>query len=67
MVEFERRDTLGGGFTIDVLNQRMLAGQIRKRPDTGAFRYYRGVHNQLTPADEDLDLEALKRRVKQNP
>ena len=67
MVEFDRRDTLGGGFTIDVLSHRLLAGQIRKRPDTGAFRYYRGAHNQLTPAYEDRDLEALKLRVRQNP
>jgi hypothetical protein len=67
MVEFNIRDNLGGSFSIDVLNHGMLAGHIRKRPDTGASRYYRGVHNELTPADEDRDLEALKRRVKQNP
>jgi hypothetical protein len=67
MVEFNRQDTLGGGFSIQVVNHGMLAGHIRKRPDTGAFRYYRGVHNELTPADEDQDLEALKRRVRQNP
>ena len=67
MVAFKRQDTLGGGFSIDVLNHEMLVGHIRKQPDTGAFRYYRGVQNDLTAAYADRDLEALKRRVKGNP
>jgi hypothetical protein len=67
MVEFKRQDTLGGGFSIQVLNHGILAGHIRKRPDTGAFAYYRGAHNELTAADHDRDLESLKRRIAQNP
>jgi hypothetical protein len=67
MVEFTRRDTLGAGFSIEVRNLGILVGHIRKRPDAGAFRYYRGPSNELTPTYEGRDLEALKRRVKENP
>jgi hypothetical protein len=67
MVTFKRQDTLGGGFSIEALDHKMLVGHIRKQPGTRAFRYYRGVHNDLTPIYEDRDLEALERRVRENP
>ena len=48
MVEFKRRDTLGGGLSIEVRNDGLIVGHIRKRPDTGAFRYFRGESNDLS-------------------
>jgi hypothetical protein len=67
MAEFTRPDTLGAGFSVEVRNLGVVVHHIRKRPDTGVFRYYRGEHNELTPTYENGDLEALKRRVQENP
>ena len=67
-IEFKRRDTLGGGFGIEVTKGSIVIGHIGKRPDTGAFRYWRGQTAALgAPLNEDRDLEALKRKIRSNP
>lgn len=66
-MEFREKQTLGGGWSLEVRQPGVLLGHIRKRPDTGAYRYFRGPHNELTATYEDVDLEALKRQVAANP
>jgi hypothetical protein len=68
MVEFKSSDTLGPGlFCVDVLNDGVRVGHIRRQLATGAFRYYRGASYELTMAFEDTDLERLKRLVSKTP
>lgn len=68
MLEFEASDSLGGGmFCLDVLNDGIVIGQIRRRLATGLFRYYRAAHSELMITYEDADLERLKRRVREAP
>lgn len=66
-VEFEEKQTLGGGWSIEVRSNHVLLGHIRRRPDTGAFRYYRGAHNDLTATYESDSVEEVKRQVAANP
>ena len=68
MVEFKSGDdAMGIAFRIDVLSDGVLAGHIRRRLATAVFRYYRTVQNDQMPTIEDSDLQALKRRVRQDP
>jgi hypothetical protein len=68
MVEFKSSDRLGPGlFCIDVLNDGVRVGHIRRQLATGAFRYYRGANYELAMTFEDADLERLKRRVSKTP
>ena len=62
-VEFVEKSTLGGGWSLEVKRSGVLVGHVRRRPDTGAYRYFRGPHNQLTASLEERDLETLKRRL----
>jgi hypothetical protein len=66
-LEFIEKNTLGGGWSLEVRRSAILLGHIRRRPDTGAYRYFRGPHNELTPCYENTDLEALKDRIKTHP
>jgi len=66
-IEFKEKNTLGGGWSLEVKRGPSLLGHIRRRPDTGTFRYFRGSQNQLTPSYENADLEALKAQVANNP
>jgi hypothetical protein len=68
MLEFKASDSLGSGmFCLDVLNNGVVVGQIRRRLATGLFRYYRAAPSELTMTYEDADLERLKRRVSEAP
>ncbi len=66
-IDFKEKETLGGGWSLEVRRSGILLGHIRQRPDTGAYRYFRGPHNELTPSYENADLEALKEQVTDNP
>ena len=62
-LKFIEKSTLGGGWSVEVRRSGILLGHIRRRPDTGAYRYFRGPHNELTASAEEHDLETLKRRL----
>lgn len=59
-VDYKDKNTLGGGWSLEVLRAGVLVGHIRK---PGLYQYFAGPHNELTPSFEDADLEVLKRRV----
>ena len=67
MIEYREIQTLGGGWSVEVRKSGALLGHIRKRPDTGAFAYYRGAANVLTASLESGDLADLKKQVEQKP
>jgi len=64
--EFKPRVRLGRSFNIDVYSHGLPVGHIGKGAD-GTFKYYRGQYNELTAAHQDPDLEALKRKISENP
>jgi len=70
-IEFRQLDNAGTGFGIEVIRRGFVVGHIGKRPDTGAFRYWRGWRGDKAPLGspvyEDRDLEALKRKIRANP
>lgn len=66
-VTFKEKCTLGGGWSLEVSTADILRGHIRRRPDTGAYRYFRGPVNELNHAFEDADLDRLKVQVSSNP
>jgi hypothetical protein len=61
-----KEHTVLGAWSIEVRRDGVVLGRIRRRPDTGAYRYFHGAINELTPIDEDPDLDALKRRIEAN-
>ena len=67
-LRFEQKSTLGFGWELKVLDGAITKGFIRKRPDTGAFCYFRGTSfTNINSTYEDSELERLKEKVKQNP
>ena len=66
-IEFKENSTLGDGWSLEVKRGISLLGHIRRRPDTGTFRYFRGPHNELSPSYENADLDALKAQIANNP
>lgn len=62
-VAFQEKETLGGGWSLEVLHTGGLVGHIRKHATADVYRYFDGPHNQLTPSLENADLEALKKQV----
>lgn len=66
-IEFKETSTLGDGWSLEVKHALSLLGHLRRRPDTGAFHYFRGPYNELSPSYENADLDALKAQIKNNP
>jgi hypothetical protein len=66
-VKFGKRETRGGGWSLEVRRSGQLIGHIHRGPDSDVYRYFRSADNELTPAYESTDLEALKRQVQSNP
>jgi hypothetical protein len=58
-----KEKSLLGGWQIEVRNGIVPIGNIRKNPISGAFQYYKGLHNQLNYSFEEKDLDVLKRRI----
>jgi hypothetical protein len=63
MIKYKEKQTLGGAWSLEVMSGWRLIGHIRKNASTGAYSYFDGPRNELTPAMEDWDLDALKRKV----
>jgi len=60
--QYTERDLLGG-WRIEVRIGRKFIGNIRKNPSTGAFQYFKGQNNILTPFLEEDTLANLKRKI----
>ena len=66
-VTYIEKSTLGMGWSLEVIDGLVVVGHIRRRPDTKAFRYFRGQDNELNPTYENKELEKLKIQVENNP
>ena len=66
-IDFVERETLGSAWSIEVHQSGVIIGHIRRSSSSGAFRYFRGAHNELTPSHEENDLEILKRCIRDHP
>ena len=62
-ITFDKKDTMGGGWSEVVLRDQMPVGHIRKHPTDELFQYFVGEHNRLTVSIEDENLDELKKRV----
>jgi hypothetical protein len=62
MIEFKEQNLLGG-WSIEVLNNRMLIGHIRKHGQDNTFLYYSGPHNKLNWSLQDGNLQVLKKKI----
>lgn len=65
-VEFKTRETLGAGWSLEVIAGGSIQGHIRKLP-SGSYVYFRGLSNMMNHSIEDKDLERLKELVRGNP
>jgi hypothetical protein len=64
--KYQERVTLGRGWSLEVLRRGIVIGYIGRNPMSGEYRYYKGIHNELTPTFCDDDLEALKKKIAAN-
>jgi hypothetical protein len=62
-IEFKEKQTLGGGWSLEVWKVSAIIGHIRKHGYSGGDSYFHGPNNVSTTSIEDEDLEALKRKV----
>ena len=66
-MKFEEKTMLGRGSFIEVSRQNIRLGYIRRRPDTGAYCYFRGTNNVVNSTFERDDIEVLKQLIVANP
>ena len=66
-IEFIERNTLGDGWTLEVRQGLEVVGHIRGNRKSGPYRYFPGSSNILNPSFEEHSLEAIKKRVTQDP
>ena len=62
-IEFKEKQTLGGGWSLEVWKAPAVIGHIRKSASTGRYRYFNGPQNELTPSLGDDDPNELKQKV----
>ena len=62
-LEYREKETLGGGWSIEVCRAGIPLGHIRRNPVTGDYRYFNGMANELTPMLSDYDLDLLKAKI----